>query len=30
MKKMIYLDNAATSRTAPVVVEAMIPYFSEF
>ena len=29
MKRMIYLDNAATTRTAPEVVNAMVPYFSE-
>lgn len=26
---MVYMDNAATTRTAPEVVQAMLPYFSE-
>lgn len=30
MKKLIYMDNAATTSTSPEVVSAMLPFFTEY
>lgn len=30
MEKLIYMDNAATTSTAPEVVSAMLPFFTEY
>ncbi|MFP4571752.1 MAG: aminotransferase class V-fold PLP-dependent enzyme [Desulfobacterales bacterium] len=30
MSEIIYMDNNATTRTAPEVVKEMLPYFSDY
>ena len=30
MDKLIYMDNAATTSTAPEVVSSMLPFFTEY
>ena len=29
MKRLVYADNAATTRVSPQALEAMLPYFTE-